>query len=256
MTPRSTNNLQKVILITGASSGIGAALARRLAKPGIGLVLHARKSVDALDSVAKGARASGAEVETVLGDITDAGVPEAIVQSAKTRFQRLDALVANAGFPILKALDESTMSDLEYAFRGNAISFFSLARSAHPLLSKSNCARIVAVGSFTAHLFRTDMRQFPVSAASKGALVTAVHSLALAYAVDGITVNCVVPGFIAKDQGTPDALSDAEYVEIRKRVPLARIGQPNDVAAMLDFLTTEDASYITGQTIHISGGLV
>ena len=136
------------------------------------------------------------------------------------------------------------------------MSFLSLARAAHPLLAKSNCARIVAVGSFTAHVFRTGLPQFPASAAAKGAIVTAIKSLALAFAKDGITVNSVIPGFIAKDPETSDGLSDAKLTKISDRIPVGRIGQPDEVAAVLQFLAGEDASYITGQAIHVNGGLI
>ncbi len=251
--PRET---ETVVLITGASSGIGAALARRLAAPGVSLLLHARQSRDALEDVAGEARAKGARTATALGELAEGEVAGHLVDAARDAFGRLDHLVANAGFPIFKSLEEMGEADVDYAFRGNVMSFLALAQAARPLLVESPCGRIVAVGSFTAHLFRTDLPQFPASAASKGALVTAVRSLALALAAHKVTVNCVVPGLIAKDSATSDNLSEAKLAEAVQRVPLARLGQPDDVAAVIAFLLSEEAGYVTGQAIHVNGGLV
>lgn len=243
-------------LVTGASSGIGAALAQRLARPGARLTLHTRRSEGRLQAVADQARAQGAEVEMVFGDLSKAGVGSAAVQAHQSRFGALDALVANAGFPLLTPLEEMTPADIAYAFQGNSQSFFELAQASQPLLRQSAQGRIVGVSSFTAHVFRTDMPQFPASAASKGAVEVAVRSLSLALAKDGITVICVVPGYIRKDAGTADGLDEDTLRDIETRIPLARLGTPNDIAGAIAFLLCADATYLTGQVIHVNGGLI
>lgn len=248
--------MQRAIVITGASSGIGAATARLLAGQVEALFLHARSSGDKLESVAEEVRVAGTEVVTSLGDLTLSGTASSLVEMCHDAFGTVDGLVANAGFPVMKSIEDGTLEDLEHAFRGNLFSFFELARAARPFLRHSETPRIVAVGSFTAHVFRTDLRQFPVSAASKGALETAVRSLAVAFAPEGITVNCVVPGFIAKEEGTRDGLDDAEQAATRARIPIGRLGDPRDVAAMISFLVSPDAGYVTGQCIHVNGGLI
>ena len=253
---RNVFDMEKpVAIITGASSGIGAATALRLARSHGGLVLHARKSAEALERVASLVRAEGCEATTFLGDLTDEALGDGLVNAAQASFGRLNHVVANAGFPILKPFDEGSSADLEYAFRGNVFSFFAIARAAAPQLARSACGRIVAIGSFTSHMFRTDIRQFPMSASSKGALETAVRSLAIHLAGQGVTVNCVVPGFIEKERGTEDRVPEAELESYRGRIPLGRLGAPDDVAAAVQFLLSVDASYITGQSLHVNGGL-
>ncbi|WP_166418327.1 SDR family NAD(P)-dependent oxidoreductase [Cochlodiniinecator piscidefendens] len=243
-------------IITGAASGIGAALALTCSKPGAQLTLHTRKSETALNAIANQARDRGAEVETILGDLSEPGTAAAIVAAHAARFGQLDALVANAGFPLLKSLNEMQPDDISYAFLGNTQSFFELVQSAKHLLSQAPHPRIVAVGSFTSHVFRTDMPQFPASAASKGAIEVAVRSLSLALAKDSITVNCVVPGYIEKDKGTGDALSPNVLDEITRKIPLGRLGKPEDVSQAIRFLLSQDAGYITGQILHVNGGLI
>ncbi|WP_406651369.1 SDR family oxidoreductase (plasmid) [Aliisedimentitalea scapharcae] len=243
-------------IITGAASGIGAAVAMKLARPGACLTLHTRQSAARLEDVARQARARGAEVEVVLGDLSEIGTGKEVVDVHQARFGMLDALIANAGFPLFKSLEDMQPEEVEYAFRGNSQSLFELAQTGLPLLRKSQHARIVAVSSFTAHVFRTDMPQFPASAASKGAVEVAARSLALALAKDGVTVNCVVPGYIRKDSETSAGLGQDALREIETRIPLGRLGTPDDVAACICFLTGQGAAYVTGQVFHVNGGLI
>lgn len=243
-------------VITGAASGIGAAVARRLAGKVDGLVLHTRRSQEKLRAVADEVERAGTRTHLVLGDLGETGTGERVIEAAIDGFGRLDGLVANAGFPVFTALSEGTMADIEDAFRGNLFSFFELARAAQPHLRTAGQGRVVAVGSFTAHVFRTDIRQFPISAASKGGLETAVRSMAMAMSQDGTTVNCVVPGFIRKETGPGDSVPSAEQLEACARIPLGRFGEPDEVAAMIHFLLSRDAGYITGQCFHVNGGLI
>ena len=194
-------------------------------------------------------------VQTVLGDLAEEGVAAGLVERVEKDFEALDIAVANAGFPLFQSFAEGSAADVDYAFRGNLYYLFELARAAQPMLARSGAGRLIAVGSFTAHLFRTDMQQFPMSAASKGAVETAVRSLAIAFAPDRITVNCVVPGHIAKDAGR-EGRSPEMVAAIEENVPLGRLGTPDDVAATIEFLAGPGASYITGQAIHVNGGLV
>jgi NAD(P)-dependent dehydrogenase (short-subunit alcohol dehydrogenase family) len=130
-----------------------------------------------------------------------------------------------------------------------------LARAAAPHLAAGDDPRLITVSSFVAHLFRNDVTTFPASAAAKAAVEALVRALAIEWAPK-VTVNAVVPGYTRKDPGAHAALSAAQWEEITARIPLRRLGTPDDVAATIAFLTSPGAGYITGQSIHVSGGVV
>ncbi|MBN8910287.1 MAG: SDR family oxidoreductase, partial [Rhodospirillales bacterium] len=132
--------------------------------------------------------------------------------------------------------------------------FFRLARAAIPQLGEGG--RIVAVSSFVAHTFRTDVTTFPASAAAKAGLEALVRALAVELGPAGVTVNAVVPGFIRKDEGAHRAIGPGTLQRQTDRIPLGRIGLPDDVAAAVAFFASEAAGYVTGQTLHVDGGLV
>jgi 3-oxoacyl-[acyl-carrier protein] reductase len=243
-----------VTLITGAASGIGAAVARRIAAPGRGLVLHTRKNRDGLARVAASAEVAGATTHVVLGDLADAATAASIVDETLSRFGRLDHLVSNAGFADKRPFGTLDEAGLTASLTAIATAFFRLVTAALPALEKAPAGRVVAISSFVAHVFRGgDL--FPASAAAKAGLEGLAKALAAQLAPAGITVNCVVPGYTQKDGGAHAALGEDAWKRAAQRVPMGRLGTPDDVAAAVQFLLSADAGYITGQTIHVDGGL-
>ncbi|MFK7893840.1 MAG: SDR family NAD(P)-dependent oxidoreductase [Granulosicoccus sp.] len=251
--------LLRVSLITGASSGIGAATARRLAGPGEALFLTARGGIDgkkiaALEAVADEVRAAGAQAETLLADLTIAGAGEAIVDSATTRFGQLDCIVSNAGYAVSGEVTATTNSVYQQSFQVIFQAFLDILRKAEPYLIDSPRARIALVSSFVVNQVPGG-RAFPATAAAKGAVESLARTLAVEYATRGITVNCVAPGFTEKESQGHSALSRAAWEAAAAITPDTRLARPSDIAAAIAFFLSEEASHITGQTLRVDGGL-
>ena len=247
---------RRTILVTGAASGIGAAICRALAAPETAILIHTRGNQEGADRVAAEVRAAGADVEIMLADLALPDAAASVVQAAVTRFGRLDVLISNAGFADrtpFESLSDAAMTASVEAIQG---AFFRLARAAIPHLRGATHPRVIAVSSFVAHSFRTDVASFPASAAAKAGLEALVRALALQLGSVGITVNAVVPGFIRKDAGAHRAIGSTALASQTAQIPLGRIGLPADVAAAVAFLASPEAGYITGQRLHVDGGLV
>ncbi|MGG5818971.1 SDR family NAD(P)-dependent oxidoreductase [Falsiroseomonas sp. HW251] len=245
--------MSRVVLVTGAGSGIGAACCRRMAAPGTSFLLHTRKNAEGLERVAAAARDAGAEAEVMLGDIADPALPDALVSRAVERLGRLDVLVFAAGFA-----DKTRVADMPDAVLGKSLDavlwgFLRTARTALPHLRNG---RILAISSFVAHVFRTDVSTFPASAAAKAGMEALVRALAVEAAASGTTVNAVSPGYTRKDPGAHAALSAAQWDAVTAKIPMRRLGTPEDVAGMVNFLASTEAGYVTGQVVHVNGGLV
>ncbi len=237
-------------LITGASRGIGLAIAKMLAERGAEVWLNARRR-DRLDDAVAGIKATGGQAFAAAGDISQASQRAAVLATVAESSDRLDILINNAGFNIRKSALDYGSDEVHSILDTNLVSAFELARAAHPLLAGADQASIVNISSVAG---LTHLRTGAPYAMSKAALHQMTRNLAVEWAPDHIRVNAVAPWYI----DTPlagEVLSDPAYLrEVLARTPLKRIGKPKEVAGAVVFLCLPVAGYITGQVIAVDGG--
>lgn len=238
----------KAALVTGAGRGIGAAVATRLAEAGA-QVLLANRSVDVAQALAQQLRARGLVASAVSFDATEAGCGAAVDATLRA-FGRLDVLVHNAGGCPWSPLETLTSETLEQTLALNLKSCFWLTQAALPALRREG-GRIVITSSVTGP--RVAMRDATHYAAAKAGVNGFIRSAALELAPHRITVNGVEPGFVAKDRGR---LSEpARKERLVRYIPLGAAGEPDDIAFAMLYLASDQAKWVTGQTLVVDGGM-
>ena len=243
-----TGFTMKRAIVTGASGGLGRAIATRLARDGLHVIVHANRRLDAATAIANDIATAGGSAEPVTFDVTDRNATHAAC-AALLEGGPIQVIVNNAGthddaaFP---ALRESQWHDV---IAVSVDGFFNVTQPLTMPMIRTRWGRIVNVSSVAA---LTGNRGQVNYAAAKGALNSATKALSLELASRGITVNAVAPGII--ESGMAEGTFDKAMIE--RLVPMKRTGRADEVAALIAFLASDDAAYISGQVISINGGMV
>ncbi len=237
----------KCALVTGASGGIGGAIAAALHTQGATLALTGRNAAS-LDGLA--ATLGGDRVHAIPADLADTAAADALVDAAGKAMGRVDILVNNAGLTrdglMLRMKDEDWSEVLDV----NLTAGFRLARAALRGMMRARWGRIIGITSVVGQTGNPGQVNY---VASKAGMAGMTKALAAEVASRGVTANCVAPGFITT--AMTDSLTQEQKDRTLEKIPAARFGNPEDVAAAVVFLSSEEAGYITGQTLHVNGGM-
>jgi 3-oxoacyl-[acyl-carrier protein] reductase len=238
----------RVALVTGASRGIGRAIARQLAATGLIVVAGARG--DHAEGIAREIVEAGGRAEAVALDVTVPANVEQIVADVVSRHGRLDVLVSNAGITRDQLVLRMKPADWDVVIATNLTATFTCVQAVSRPMIKQRSGRIIAISSIVGQMGNAGQANY---AASKAGLIGFVKSMARELASRSITVNVVAPGLIATDM--TDALGEDVRAKWVAQVPLGRLGTPEEVAAAVRFLASDEASYITGHVLAVNGGM-
>ena len=235
----------KTALVTGATGGIGGSIARALHAQGARVALSGTRR-EVLDALA--AELGGATVLPC--DLSDKAAVEALVPSAEAALGQLDILVANAGVTKDNLFVQMRDEDWEQVLNVNLTATFRLARAAVKTMMRRRFGRLIGITSVVGVTGNPGQSNYT---AAKAGMIGMFKSIAKEYAKRGVTANCVAPGFITSRM--TDKLNDKQREAILAMVPAARLGSGGDVAAAVAYLASDEAAYVTGQTLHVNGGM-
>jgi len=241
----------KVALVTGASRGIGRAIALRLAAEGASVALNYAGNAAKAAEVKELAEKGGARAMAIQADVADAAAVDAMVKQVLEEFGRIDILVNNAGITRDGLLARMKEEDFDAVLATNLKGVFHCTKAVAKAMMKARYGRIVNLASVVGVMGNAGQANY---AAAKAGIIGFTKSVAKELAPRGITANAVAPGFIGTDMTA--GLSDKVREGMEQAIPLGRMGQPEDVANAVLFLASDQASYITGQVVHVDGGMV
>ncbi len=236
----------KKALVTGATGGIGEAIAKALIGQGATVVISGTRQ-EKLDELKS---SLGENAQAIACNLSDGAAVDALPEKVAETLGGLDILVSNAGLTkdnIFIRLSDEAWDDV---IRVNLTAYFRLCRAAGKMMMRARSGRIIGISSVVGVTGNPGQGNY---CASKAGMIGMSKSLAMEVASRGVTVNCIAPGFI----GTPmtDALNDKQKEQILGRIPANRLGLPEEIASGVVFLSSQEAAYITGQTLHINGGM-
>jgi 3-oxoacyl-[acyl-carrier protein] reductase len=238
----------RIALVTGASRGIGRAIARQLAAQGAHVVAAARG--DNARAVADEIAGAGGRADAVALDVTAAGAAEEIVRATLERLGRIDILVNNAGIARDQLMLRMKREDWDAVLATNLTGAFALTQAVLKPMIRQRGGRIVCISSVVGQSGNAGQANY---AASKAGLIGFAKAVALEVASRGITVNVVAPGLVETDMTR--TITDSARDDWAAKIPLRRLGTPDDVASAVCFLASDEASYITGQVLAVNGGM-
>lgn len=242
--------MKQTAIVTGGSRGIGRAVAVRLAKDGMNLVINYRGNSAAAEETERLCRELGAEVLLVQGDVSRAEDCEKLTAQAKEAFGRVDVLVNNAGITRDGLLARMTEEDFRAVLDVNLVGPWNMMKAVNRIMMKQRYGRIVNLSSVTGLMGNMGQTNY---AAAKAGILGMTKSYAREVAGRGITVNAVAPGFIDTDM--TEAMPEGAKDKIITGIPMGRTGKPEDVAEAVAFLASEQAGYITGEVLRVDGGM-
>lgn len=242
--------MKQTAIVTGGSRGIGRAVAVRLAKDGMNLVINYRGNSAAAEETERMCRELGAEVLLVQGDVSRAEDCEKLAAQAKEAFGWVDVLVNNAGITRDGLLARMTEEDFRAVLDVNLVGPWNMMKAVNRIMMKQRYGRIVNLSSVTGLMGNMGQTNY---AAAKAGILGMTKSYAREVASRGITVNAVAPGFIDTDM--TEAMPEGAKDKIITGIPMGRTGKPEDVAEAVAFLASEQAGYITGEVLRVDGGM-
>ena len=243
--------MNKVALITGSSRGIGKQIAIRLAKEGYNIAINYVNKNEEVDKTIEEIKSQGVEVLEAAGDVSNFEESKKIVDLVIEKFGQIDVLVNNAGITKDTLIMRMQPEDFTKVINVNLVGTFNITKNVVPYMMKKREGRIINISSVVGISGNAGQCNY---AASKAGIIGFTKSLAKELASRNILVNAVAPGFI--ETNMTDVLKEDVKLNIKKQIPLNRIGTAEDVANVVYFLTSKESSYITGQIIQVDGGML